>query len=250
MKYSARCGRREQPPWALFAFFSPRRSIMAMADFYRAFIFAFQDKQRWPKLALGAVLTCLSLLPLLGLPSLCAWLGYLAMTARNVIGAYPRPLPAWSPISAHIRKGAPVLLAIVCYNLPPLIILALLYAFRPAIAVSLFGSITYTGLLALLLPLLLLYLGFAWSLLALGLLRYVETWQAASFYQRGPLLRDLQAHSALTLQWLIASLAASILLLLLLPLALVLYAPAQGYLLGLYGRRLRAAKLAHRQGRA
>ena len=96
-----------------------------------------------------------------------------------------------------------------------------------------------------------LYFAFAWSLLAVGLVRYAQSWEADSFYHLNRLLGSLQNHSALALQWLVASLAASIILLALLPaalLGLLLFVPVQGYLAGSYGRKLRAERIALRRG--
>ena len=216
-----------------------------------AFTYMFRDRRCLSKLAEIALFVLLLPVPVVGLICLCALLGYLAEIIRNVSNDYPRPLPAWDHIGEDIRKGAPVLLAIVIYHLPALIALALLFAFRQAIAVSLFGGITFVGLFAVLLPLLLLYFAIAWSLLATGLVRYAETWEADSFYRINRLIGYLQSNGALILQWLVASLAASIVMLALLPVALVglvLFVPVQGYLTGNYGRRLRASRLQYRRG--
>ena len=118
---------------------------------------------------------------------------------------------------------------------------------------SLFGGLTFLGVVVGILPFLALYFAVAWSLLAIGLVQYAETWEPAAFYQFNRLLSGLQNHSGLTLQWLIYSLAASLLLVALLPVALlglIFFFPVQGYLTGNYGRRLRAANLAYRQGHA
>ena len=217
-------------------------------DIIRAYTYITEDKRWLAKLGATAVVALLCPLPVIGLISLCALLGYLAELVHNVVNDYPRPLPEWNHIGEHISKGAPVLLAIVAYHLPLLLVLVFLYVFRHVIAVSLFGGITFVSILGGLAPLLMLYFVFAWSLLALGLVRYADSWEGNSFYQLNRLLRSLQNHSALALQWLIASLAASILLLTLLPLALALFVPVQGYLAGSYGRKLRAERMALRRG--
>ena len=222
-------------------------------DFIRAFTYISEDKRWLAKLGETAVFALLCPVPVIGLISLCALLGYLAELIHNVGNDYPRPLPEWDHIGEDISKGFPVLLAILVYHLPLLLALLFLYAFRHVIAVSLFGGITFLGILGGLAPLLILYFAFIWSLLALGLVRYAESWESDSFYQLNRLLRSLQNHSALALQWLIASLAASIILLALLPLALLglaLFVPVQGYLTGNYGRRLRAERMALRRGQS
>ena len=222
-------------------------------EFVRAFTFIFRDRRWLSKSAEIAVFLVLCPVPVIGLICLCTLLGYLAEIIHNVSNDYPRPLPVWDHIGEDIGKGIPVLLAIIVFNLPPLILIALLYAFRNVIAVSLFGGITFVGILTLLLPVFILYLAFAWSLLTIGLVRYAETWEKDAFYQINRSLRSLQNNGTLTLQWLIAMMAANIVLLLLTPLALlgaILFIPVQGYLAGSYGRKLRAANFAFRQRHA
>ena len=219
-------------------------------DFLRAFTYVSKDRHWFGKLGETAVFAVLCPAPVIGLVCVCALLGYLTEIIHNVSNDYPRPLPEWDHIGEDIGKGFPVLLAIIIYHLPLMLAVACLYAFRHVIAVSLFGGITFIGILSSLVPLFLLYIAFAWSLLALGLVRYAETWETDSFYQFNRSLRSLQDHSTLALQWLIASLAASMLLLALVPLALlglVLFIPVQGYLAGSYGRNLRAARMAQRR---
>lgn len=219
----------------------------------RAFTYIFADRHWLRKLAEMALFLVLCPVPVVGLVCICALLGYLAEIIHNVSNDYPRPLPVWDHIGEDIGKGLPVLLAIIVFHLPPLIVLLLLLAFRSVISGSLFGGITFAGVFAGLAPLLLVYLAFAWSLLAIGIVRYAETWERDAFFQINLLLRGLQTNSVLTLQWLIATAAASLLLLVLLPVALlglILFLPVQGYLTGSYGRSMRGAKLALRQGRA
>ncbi len=220
-------------------------------DFIRAFTYFTEDK-RWPvKLGETAVFALLCPVPVIGLISLCALLGFLAELIHNVGNNYPRPLPEWNHIGEKISKGLPVLLAIIAYHLPLVVAILFLYVFRTVIAVSLFGGITFLSILGGLAPLLILYFAFAWSLLAVGLARYAESWESDAFYRVNRLLRSMHNHSALALQWLVASLAASIILLALLPVALlgpVLFVPVQGYLTGSYGRRLRAERMALRRG--
>lgn len=219
-------------------------------QFLRAFTFMFRD-QRWLiKLAETALLVVLCPVPVIGLLCLCALLGYLAEIIHNVSGDYPRPLPEWDHIGEDIGKGAHVLLAIALYHLPPMIVIGMLYVLRESLAVSLFGSITFTGVLAAIVPFLLIYLILAWALLAIGLANYAESWDSSAFYQFNRLLRSLGNHGALLLQWLVYSLAASMILLALLPIAPFLFFPVQGYLTGNFGRRLRAARMAFRASHA
>jgi hypothetical protein len=219
-------------------------------EFARAFTYIFSDRHWRTKLAETALLVVLCPVPVIGLLCLCALLGYLAEIIHNVSSDYPRPLPEWDHIGEDIGKGAHVLLALAVYHLPPLLVIGLLFGLRDSLAVSLFGGLTFAGVLAAIAPLLMIYLLAAWALLAIGLAQYAETWDSGAFYQVNRLLRSLGDHSALALQWLVYSLAASILLLLLLPAALFLFFPVQGYLTGQFGRRLRAARLAMRDAPA
>lgn len=214
-----------------------------MMEFLRAFTFMFSD-QRWLiKLAETALLVLLCPAPVIGLLCLCALLGYLAETIHNVSGDYPRPLPQWDHIGEAIGKGVHVLMAMALYHLPLVCVVAVLYIARATLAVSLFGSLTFAGGLVAIMPFMLIYIAFAWTLLAIGLAHYAESWDSSAFYQLNLLLRSISNHGLLTLQWLVYSLAASIILLLLLPLAPFLFFPAQGYLTGKLSRRLRAARL-------
>ena len=219
--------------------------------FGRAFSYPFQDKH-WPnKLARTALLIILSGIPIIGLIALCGLLGYLTEITRNTAHSHPRPLPKWEHFDKKVHTGASVLLAVLVYNLPPVILAGLLYVFGPVIAVSLFGGIAFVGIVAGLLPLMFIYMAVAWSMLAIGLMRYAETGDKGEFYRFGKLFRRLQANIELTLQWALYSIAANIVLFILMPFALlglILYFPVHGYLIGSYGRMLRASEEAYRQG--
>ncbi len=212
-------------------------------DLLRAFTFMFKDRHWLIKLAEMALFVVLCPVPVIGLLCLCALLGYLAEIIHNVSRDYPRPLPQWDHIGEDIGKGAHVLMAIALYHLPLVLIVGLLYVARETLAVSLFGSLTFAGVLAAILPLLMIYCFLAWMLLAIGLADYAESWDSGAFYQFNKLLRGIGNHGLLTLQWLVYSLAASMILLLLLPLAPFLFFPVQGYLTGGFGRRLQAARM-------
>lgn len=209
----------------------------------RAVTFIFKDRRWLIKLGETALFVVLCPVPVIGLLCLCALLGYLAEIIHNFSRDYPRPLPEWDHIGEDISKGAHVLMAMALFHLPLLLIVGLLYVARETLALSLFGSLTFAGVLAAIMPLLLMYLLFAWTLLAIGLVDYAESWDAGAFYQFNKLLRGLGNHGLLTLQWLVYSLAASMILLLLLPLAPFLFFPVHGYVTGSFGRRLQAARM-------
>ena len=220
-------------------------------QFGRAFTYMFQDDGWLGKLAPAALLIILCAVPIIGLAALGGLLGWLAEIAHSVSRGQPRPLPSWKRFGKKVNAGLAVLLAVLVYHLPAAILAGLLYVFGPIIAVSLFGGIAFVGIVAAFLPLLFIYTAVAWAMLAVGLMRYAETGDKGAFYRFGRLFRRLQANIDLTLQWLLYAFAANIALFILLPFALlglILYFPVHGYLIGSYGRMLRAAEYAHRQG--
>lgn len=219
-------------------------------DIYRAFTYVLNDRRRLYKLGEIALLTVLCFIPVIGIIPLCALLGYLAEIVHNVLNDYPRPLPSWDHIGENVKKGLHVLVALLVYGAPVIIGFVLLQMFRQSIGVSLFGSITYVGVVSGLLPILFVYLLFAGAMFAIGFARYAETWERDEFYSFGKILVSMQNNAALTMQWLIAAMASHLLLLLLLPVAFVgaiMMIPVHGYLLGKFGRKLREAKLTYRR---
>ncbi len=219
-------------------------------DILRALGTIRRDRHRLKKMGELALLVLLCFTPVIGLIPLCALLGYLAEIIHNVSNDYPRPLPEWNHIGDDFSKGIHVLLALFLYHLPLILVSALLYSYRSSIGVSLFGGITYVGVVSALLPLLFAYLLFAWSLFTIGFIRYADSWDSGEFYRLGLILSTMQSNAALTLQWLVTTLAASVLLALLLPvffLGAVLFVPVYGYLAGAFGRRLRAVRMSYQQ---
>ena len=216
-----------------------------------ALFYVFKNKRWLLKLAEIALLILLCGIPFAGLIALCALLGWLTEIVHNVSRGQLRPLPDWDHLGEKVSRGLPLLLAVLVYNLPPLILLCLLAALNPLLGASLFGGIAFVGIVAGLLPLLCIYALLAWTMLAVGLLRYGESGDRGEFYRFGKLFRSVQTNAGLSLQWALYSTAANIVLIMLIPaalLGLVLYFPAHGYLIGVYGRRLRAAETAYRQG--
>ena len=211
----------------------------------RAFTYSFDDPHWLKKLGEMTLFTLLCFTPIIGIIPLCALLGYLTEIIHNVMNDYPRPLPEWDHIGEDVGKGAQVLLAMVVYALPPLLVLLLLNTLRGSLGESLFSQLASLGLLGLLPPLFFLYALLAGAVFAVGFARYADTWEKDEFFRIGDNLDCLRANPALTLQWLVASIAANIVLLLLLPLALlglIFSIPAHGYLIGAFGQRLRNAK--------
>ncbi|MDE2819683.1 MAG: DUF4013 domain-containing protein [Chloroflexota bacterium] len=219
-------------------------------ELVQAFAYIRRDRHCLKKMGEIALFVALCFIPVIGLIPLCVLLGYLAEIIHNVLNDYPRPLPEWDHVGEDVGKGVHVLLALVVYHLPLIVVAAFLYSYRSSIGVSVFGGITYVGIVSALLPFLFIYLLFAWTLFTIGFVRYADSWDSGEFYRLGMILSTMQSNAALTLQWLVRGLAASIALALLLPvifLGAVLFVPVYGYLAGTYGRRLRAARMSYRQ---
>ena len=185
--------------------------------------------------------------PVIGLIPLCALLGYLVEIIHSVIHDDPQPLPAWNHFGEDVNKSIHELVALIAFHLP-LVIMLLILDLAPLIRIV--DGIGFLGQVSALAPLLILYIFVAWPMFAIGLLRYAETWESSEFYQLGTIWRTMQNNAALTLQWLVASNVANVILALLTPLFLLgilLFFPVQGFLLGSYGLRLRAAKMTCRR---
>lgn len=215
----------------------------------RAITYIFDDSGWLKKMAELALFGVLCFTPVIGIIPLCALLGYLTEIIHNVMNDYPRPLPEWDHIGEDVGKGFHVLIALIVYSLPPLAAMLGLNAVGAALGESLFGEIAALGLLSLLLPLLFIYVLIAGSVFAIGFARYADTWEKDELYRFGPSINSIRDNPGLTLQWLIASLALSMVLLALLPvlgLGAILFFPAHGWLIGRFGGRLRSAKRNYR----
>ena len=209
----------------------------------RAFTYIFDDTHWLKKMGELALFGVLCFTPVIGLIPLCALLGYLTEIIHNVMNDYPRPLPEWDHIGEDVGKGFHVLVALVLYSLPAFVAIVALNAIGASLGESLFGEMAALGLFTLLLPLLFIYALVAGTVFAIGFARYADTWEKDELYRIGPIINSIRDNFGLTLQWLIASLAASIALAALTPLlglGAILFFPTHGYLIGTFGRRLRA----------
>ncbi|MCU0511380.1 MAG: hypothetical protein MUE40_02305 [Anaerolineae bacterium] len=214
-------------------------------DYSQSLTYVLEDKQRLPKLALLALLLAGSLLPGVGLLPLALCLGALVQIIGAVRNGQPRPLPAWQDVAVKLRLGAPVLLALLLYNLPLLALLGLLAATVWTISGGFLGWIVNLVLLCCAVPLIVLYTAVAWSLLAIAVTEYAVAEKRPPLYRLAHLYDVLRTHPGLTLQWGLAATAVNLaaLLLLLLPVlgwlvVAALYLPVQGHLLGQYARLL------------
>lgn len=226
-------------------------------DFGRAFTYVFEDKEWLGKLVIIIILVMASVIPIFGLLAVAALLGYVTEITKNVRNGHPRPLPKWVDYGGKISKGGYVLLAMFIYNLPLTFFTVVLYTFSSILGESLFGSLGYVVIVCCALPIMFLYTVIAWSMLAVGVVRFSETNDNGVFYRFSKLFRTLQYNTSLTGQWVFYSIASNIVLSLisLIPcigwiIVPALIYPVQGYLLGQYGRMLGASETAYRSGRA
>jgi hypothetical protein len=222
----------------------------------RAFSYAFEDKDWITKLGIAVLMMMATLIPIVGLLAVCVLLGYMANIVHNVRNGHPRPLPKWGNYSHLAKHGAYVLLATILYNLPVLFIMAFLNSFGAAMGRSQFGGFAYVTIIGCVLLILFVYTMIAWSMLAIGIIRYSEKGDTGVFYRFAKLFNILQNNISLTLKWVFYSIIANILFafLFLIPIVgwavvLALSYPVQGYLMGQYGRMIGVSKTAKRDGR-
>lgn len=225
-------------------------------DFGRAFTYTFEDKDWVSKLVITVLMVFLNIIPIFGLLATCTLLGYITELTQNIRNGHPRPLPKWNNYGEKTTKGAYVLLAMVIYNLPAILLSIMLYTFSSVLGQSIFGGFAYVVIVCCALPLLFIYTGVTWSMLAIALNRYAESGDNGVFYRFGKLFRTLQQNASLTLQYVLYSIISNVILSLLGAIPCIgwvaapaLYIPVQGYLIGEFGRQLGASDRAYRQGR-
>jgi hypothetical protein len=224
--------------------------------FGRAFTYSFEDKNWVSKMVMTVALIFVSVIPIFGLIATATLLGYTTELVGNVHNGHPRPLPKWSDFGEKTIKGAYVLIAIIIYNLPTLLISLLLYSFSTRISQSLFGSLAFVVIVFFALSILFIYTALTGSMLAAAINRYAITGDHGSFYRFGRIFRNLQQNVTPTMQYIIFSILANLILgvLILIPCigwvtAPSLYLTVQGYLIGDYGRQITASNMAHRRGK-
>jgi hypothetical protein len=218
-------------------------------DISRALRYPFDDPQWVQKLTITAVLTAASILLmpflLLGLVPFCVLLGYMLQVINNVRDGKRQPLPDWTRYEEHLSRGAGVLLGLFFYNLPLLLI-----GGCGLIMPSLFGDSLMSGFMTLitlccLLPLGLLYIAFAWPVMAVGVIRYARGRPTNIFFQTGRLWATASALGTDSAAWLLVTIIINLVFTILLIIPCVgwmLYAglliPVHAHLLGQYARRI------------
>lgn len=209
-------------------------------DISRAFMFAFDDKQWVEKLVLIGVMSLLSFIPFFGLIASAALLGYVVQMVENMRASDPYPLPRWDKIADLIARGGNVLVAWIVYMIPNILMICCVATLPGFVGNNeFFGSGFAAIILCCLLPILLVYNLVTWPMLALGTIRYSEIGKINVFFEFGDLLATLQRNSNLTIQWVVLTFIANLVIGLfgVIPClgwlaALVLSVPVQGHLLG------------------
>lgn len=224
--------------------------------FGRAFTYSFEDKNWVSKMVMTVTLIFVSVIPIFGLITTATLLGYTTELIGNIQNGHPRPLPKWTDFGGKTIKGAYVLIAIIIYNLPTVLISLLLYGFSNVISQSLFGSIAFIIIVFFALSILFIYTALTGAMLAIAINRYAITGDHGSFYRFGKIFNRLQKNITPTMQYIIFSILANLILgvLILIPCigwitAPSLYLTVQGYLIGDYGRQITASNMAHRRGK-
>lgn len=199
-------------------------------DVVRAFSSIFEDQEWVGKLAIGAMLTFAVVLFPFGLIALAVLLGYVMELAINVRDGKQYPLPRWDNMSSKLSNGINILIALIIYNIFPVVLMACSFTFLRGLA---------SVLICCLFPVVIIYGLAAGMALAFGMVRYMETGQSAAFYQFGDLFASMRDHSNEIIEWLIYSVIANVLigLLGLIPCigwlaTLALSVPVQAHLLG------------------
>lgn len=213
-------------------------------DFFRALFYAFEDRQWVAKLGMMLVLTAAAVLlaPLLvGLVFWALLLGYQERLVHNIRREVRYPLPPWTNYSRLWQRGSRVLAAQVVYALPNLLLLCVAGVMLPGVSqVSFTSAITTIGIACCLLPLLLIYNVISAPLFVIGLGHFNEDPRVNVFFQFSRLFGVLRKHIDATIPFLLATLLSNVLFsvfaatVILLPVALALYVPVQGMLIGEY----------------
>jgi multisubunit Na+/H+ antiporter MnhG subunit len=215
-------------------------------DISRAFTFTFDDKQWVEKVVLIVVMTLLSAIPFLGLIATAALLGYSVQIIENMRNGEPNPLPRWDNIADLIARGGNVLVALIVYMLPNILIACCVATLPTFVGDNeFFGGGFAATILCCIGPLILIYNLIAWPMLALGMVRYSEIGKINVFFEFGDLFAGLQRNSNLTIQWIVFTFLANLVIGLfnIIPcigwiVTLALTVPVHGHLLGQFALRL------------
>jgi hypothetical protein len=209
-----------------------------------AFTFAFDDREWLSKLGLTFLITAVSILFTPVIVGLLGWallLGYQERLVHNVRRGDKFPLPRWENFNDLLSRGFNVLGALVFYNIPNILLSCCLFTLSGGLGAPAYTSaITTIGIACCLFPLILLYNLIVWPLIALGMGHYNESGKINAFFQIGELFALLREHMDATIQYVMWSVLASLLLSLLnvtligIVATWALWIPVQGMLIAQY----------------
>ncbi len=220
-------------------------------DLVRAFTFFMDDRDWVGKMVLIIILTAATLITLpffgIGLGPLAVLLGYSLKIINNVRDQKKPALPTWDDFGDDLGRGLRVLPALILYNLP-FVLMGMCVLFIPGtFPDSLIDGVVTLMTLCCGIPLMVLYIGFTWPMLAAGMARYARGAPAEQFFHTGRLFEitnDLRSYS---IQWVLLSLGVLLLFsfVMLIPCVgwlagLALLIPVQAHLIGQYARQMDA----------
>lgn len=209
----------------------------------QALTYVFDDREWATKAGICAVIAFVSFLltpVLLGLVGWAILMGYQVSLVRNMRAGMTHPLPTWDNFDRYLSAGGNALIAFVIYNLPNIIIgIVLGFGFGVIGDAPFTGGVVLTSITCCLLPFILVYNIIVYPMFALGMGRYVDEPQTATFFDISSLFALLRLHTDKAIKWLVASLLVGLLLALvaLIPCvgqiaALALATPIFGHLVG------------------
>ena len=179
----------------------------------RAFGYIFDDKEWTSKLAIMAMIAFASTITsplLIGLVGWALILGYYVDLVRNLRDGHPTPLPRWDRYSDKITQGTSVLTAVFVYAIPNFLVSCCIATTSGSWRDNFTGSFIGFGTICCLLPIILVYNFVTWPMLALGVARYAEERNIGVFFQFGDLFDTLRRNPTPTIQWMLYTLIANI----------------------------------------
>jgi hypothetical protein len=176
----------------------------------QAITYVFDDREWATKLGICAVIALVSFLltpVLLGLVGWAILLGYQVSLVRNMRAGVTHPLPTWDNFDGYLSAGGSATIAFVIYNLPNIVIGIILgFGFGVSGDAPLTGSVVLTAITCCLLPFLFLYNAIIYPMFALGMGRYVDEAQTATFFDIGSLFALLRLHTDKAIKFDVAAL--------------------------------------------
>lgn len=228
-------------------------------NFGRALTYAFEDRDWAQKLLLVGIAGFVGVILSPVLIGLAAWalvLGYHADVIRNLRNAQPRPLPRWDRLSERMAAGGSILTAVIVYNLPNLLPVCCLVGSGLLFNNRFLGDSFNLIMLCCITPLLLAYNVVTWPMIALGTARFAEERNIGVYFQFTDLMLTLWGRLDVTVQWMIATFFASVVLGLIFAIPFVgwvvapaLWVPVQAYFTARLGMVIEEAGRTPRRAR-